>query len=126
MKSYSKFFISIATAALCATAGLLVEIIGGVFAWAVFRGIQGIILASVVGGFTALLIRRSTNWPASSLAGAIGAFLAAYFAISCMEVYRAGSLEWVIKGGLYGGVWGVSFAAILGPLGLLKRDREAD
>ena len=43
-----------------------------------------------------------------------------------MEVYRPGSLEWAVKGGLYGAAWGVPFAAVLGPLGLLRRDRKAE
>ncbi|MDB4403811.1 hypothetical protein N9154_00570 [Akkermansiaceae bacterium] len=126
MKLHSQLFISVATAALCAIAGLLFEVIGGVIAWTVFRGVQGILLAAVVGGFTALLIRRSTNCPASSVAGAIGALIAAYFTISCMEAYRPGSLEWAVKGGLYGAAWGVPFAVILGPLGLLGRNRKAE
>jgi hypothetical protein len=125
MKSSSPILISVATGAACAIAGLLFEIIGGVIVWTVFRGIQGILLATVIGGFAALLIRRTTNWPASSVAGAIGAFIASYFAISCMEVYRPGSLEWAVKGGLYGAAWGVPFAVILGPLGLLGRNRKA-
>ena len=126
MKSTSPLFISAATGALCALAGLLFEIIGGTIAWAVFRGVQGILLATAVGGFAAFLIRRSTNWPASAVSGTIGAFIASYFTISCMEVYRPGSLEWAVKGGLYGAAWGVPFAVILGPLGLLGRNRKAE
>ena len=104
--------------------GLLVEVIGGVIAWTVFRGMEGILFAAIIGGCTALIIRRSSGWPASSVAGAIGALIAAFATISCMEVYEPGSLEWAVKGGLYGAVWGVPFAAILGPLALLSCDRE--
>jgi hypothetical protein len=126
MKSTSGLFVSVATGALCALAGLLSEIIGGTIAWTVFRGVQGILFATVIGGFTAFLIRRTTHWPASSTAGAVGAFVAAWFTIACMEVYEPGSLEWAIKGGLYGAAWGAPFAAVLGPIGLLRRDRKAE
>ena len=126
MKSTSRLFISVATGALCVLAGLLFETIGGTIAWTVFRGVQGILFATVIGGFTAFLIRRSTHWPASSTAGAFGAFVAAWFSIACMEVFEPGSLEWAIKGGLYGAAWGVPFGALLGPLGLLRRNRKAE
>jgi peptidoglycan/LPS O-acetylase OafA/YrhL len=122
----SRLLISATTGAGCALAGLLVEIIGAALAWTVFRGVPGVLLATVAGGLVAFLIRRATHWPASSTAAAIGAFIAAYFAISCAEISKPGSLQWAIKGGLYGAVWGVPFAVFLGPLGLLRRDRKAD
>lgn len=125
MKSIPPLLISVATGALCAGSGLLFEIIGGTIVWTVFRGVQGILFASVIGGFTALLIRRSTHWPASSTAGAVGAFVAAWFAISCMETFEPGSFEWATKGGLYGAMWGIPLGAILGPIGLLQRNRKA-
>jgi len=125
MKSTSRLFISVATGALCALAGLLFEIIGGTIAWTVFRGVQGILFAAAIGGFTAFLIRKSTHWPASSTAGAVGAFVAAWFTIACMEVFEPGSLEWATKGGLYGAAWGLPFGAALGPIGLFRRKRKA-
>ena len=125
MKPKGRLFISVVTAVLSAMMGLLVEIFGGVIAWTVFRGMEGILFAAIIGGFTALIIRRSFNLPATSVAGAFGALIAAFATISCMEVYKPGSLEWAVKGGLYGAAWGVPFAAILGPLALLSRDREA-
>jgi len=126
MKSTSRPLISVTTGAFCALAGLLFEIIGGMIAWTVFRGVQGILFATVIGGLTAFVIRRTTHWPASSIAGAVGALIAAYFTIACMEVFRPGSLEWAIKGGLYGAAWGLPFAVVLGPLGLLHRSRKAE
>jgi hypothetical protein len=125
MKRTSRLFISVATGSFCALAGLLFEIIAGTFAWTVFRGIQGLLFATVVGGFTAFLIRRSTRWPASSTAGAVGAFVAAWFTIACMEVFEPGSLEWATKGGLYGAAWGLPVGAVLGPLGLIRQNRKA-
>lgn len=126
MKLTSRLLISVATGSLCALAGLLFEIIGGTIAWTVFRGVQGILFAAVIAGFTAFLIRRSTHWPASSIAGAAGAFAAAWFTIGCMEVYEPGSLEWATKGGFYGAAWGLPFGALLGPIGLLRRHRKAE
>lgn len=126
MKLTSRLLISVATGSLCALAGLLFEIIGGTIAWTVFRGVQGILFAAVIGGFTAFLIRRSTHWPASSIAGAVGAFVAAWFTIACMEVYEPGSLEWAIKGGLYGAAWGLPVGVFLGPIGLFRRHRKAE
>jgi len=95
-------------------------------AWTVFRGVQGILFAMVVGGLSAFLIRRTTHWPASSIAGGAGASLAAFFTISCMEVYQPGSFEWATKGGLYGAAVGIPLGAILGLLGLLHRNRKAE
>ena len=59
-------------------------------------------------------------------AGAVGACVAAFAAIACMEVFEPGSLEWAIKGGLFGAALGLPVGAILGPIGLLHRQRKAE
>ena len=105
-------------------AGLLFEVFGGLITWTFFRGVQGILLASTVGGLSPLLIRRLRRWPASSSAGAVGALVGSFFAISCMEVYPPGSIEWALKGGFHGAMWGLPVAMLLGLLGLLRHRSE--
>ena len=136
MKSISRLFVSVATGALCALAGLLFGIIGLILVFAmsllpdVLSGIclLGVwLFATVVGGLSAFLIRRSTHWPASSIAGAVGACIAVALFMACPAILGSGSLlEGVTKGGLYGARIGVPLGAILGPLGLLQRRRKSN
>ncbi len=100
--------------------GLLAELTAGVFAWTVFRGLPGVIFALVIGGCCAFVIRRSTSFPASPIAGAVGAMAGAFLAIASGEVLPPGSVDWAFKGGLYGAMVGVPIGATLGPLALLK------
>jgi hypothetical protein len=69
-------------------------------------------------GFTAYLIRGVTHWPAYPFAGIVGSLVATFFCWSSGEVYVIGSLDWAIRGGLYGAAWGLPIAGILGPLAL--------
>ncbi len=112
---------SMATGAFSAFVGLAGVLLGGVAAWTVFRGIPGIIIAMILGGVTAVAIRRFKSWPASTIAGAVGAMVAAYLAIACAEVFEPGSYDWALKGGMYGGMIGIPLGGLLGLLGLPKR-----
>ena len=61
------------------------------------------------------------SWPASTIAGAVGAMVAAYVAIANAEVVEPGSWDWALTGGLRGGMIGIPLGGALGPLGLTKR-----
>lgn len=112
---------SIVTGGASAFVGLLFEIGGGLIAWNIFRGVQGILFALVVGGITAWTIRRFLSLPASPIAGAIGAMVAAYLTIASAEILQPGSFEWAVKGGAYGAMIGVPIGAVLGPIALFYR-----
>ena len=118
--------VAIATGALSSLLGLLFAIVGGVVAWTIFRGIPGILFAMVVGGLSAFAIRRFASLPASPIAGATGAMVAAYLAIASGEVLIPGSFDWAVKGGLYGAMIGVPLGAALGPLALRRPDRKGE
>lgn len=107
MTTTLRTLVAIATGALSSLLGLLFAIAGGFVAWTVFRGVPGILFAMVVGGLSAFAIRRFTSLPASPIAGAIGAMVAAYLAIANREVLTPGSFDWAVKGGLYGAMIGV-------------------
>jgi peptidoglycan/LPS O-acetylase OafA/YrhL len=126
MTTTLRVLVAIATGLLSALVGLLFAIAGGVVAWTVFRGIPGVLLAMVVGGLTAFAIRRFASLPASTIAGAIGAAVAAFLAIACGEVVSPGSVEWAVKGGLYGAMVGGPIGAVLGPLALGRPDEKSE
>jgi hypothetical protein len=112
----SPIFASIITGGASALVGLLFEIGGGLIAWNIFRGVRGILFALVVGGITAWTIRRYFSLPASPIAGAIGAMVAGYMTMAFAEMVQPGSLEWAVKGGAYGAMFGVPIGAVLGAL----------
>ncbi|TWU17467.1 hypothetical protein [Bythopirellula polymerisocia] len=124
MTTTLRVLIAIATGALSSLVGLLFAIAGGVVAWTVFRGVPCILLAMIVGGLSAFAIRRFGSLPASPIAGATGAMIAAYLAIASGEVVSPGSFDWAVKGGLYGAMIGVPMGAALGPLALRRPDKE--
>ncbi len=108
------------TGGASAFTGLLAELGGGVIAWKIFRGPQGVVFATIVGGMTAWSIRRYAKLPASPAAGAIGAMAASYVAIAS-KILQPGSADWAIMGGAYGATVGVSIGALLGPIALAYR-----
>ena len=120
MNAIKRLFLSMGTGALCTLAGLLLEVIGGLIVWKLFTFPTGPLFAAILGGLTAYWIRQSTLWPASSTAGAVGALVAAFFCMICLDVYEPGSLEWAVKGGLYGAILGVPIGMVLGPIGLVR------
>ncbi len=115
---------SLATGALAALFGLLATIAGGLLALNLFRGVWGILFAMTLGGLSAFAFRRLGGLPASSVAGAVGAMVAAYVTIASSETLQPGSAFWAIRGGIYGAMVGVPIGALLGPLGLRSLNRE--
>lgn len=105
-----------ATGALASLLGMVVMLLVGVVSWEMARGINGLLLAALSGTGAALLMRWRFGWPVSVIAGFVGASLAAFAAISTGEVWEPGSLEWAVKGGLYGGALAVVIGAFLGLL----------
>ena len=124
MTTSMRALFAIASGAFSSLVGLLFTIAGGVAAWTVFRGIPGVMMAMIVGGLTAFAIRRFTTLPASPIAGAIGAMVAAYLAIASAEVLSPGSFDWAVKGGLYGAMIGAPIGAAFGPLALFETPRK--
>ena len=107
-----------ATGVLASLLGMVVMLLVGVISWEMARGINGLLLAALSGAGAALLMRWRLGWPVSVIAGFVGAALAAFAAISTGEVWEPGSLEWAVKGGLYGGILAVVMGSLLGLLAL--------
>ncbi|MBE9029954.1 hypothetical protein IQ266_09465 [filamentous cyanobacterium LEGE 11480] len=111
---------AMATGAFATLVGLISFTLIGCIAWPIIRGPRGLLIALIIGGLTALLIRRQTTWPASIFAGMIGSFMASYATLSMGEVLSPGSLTWAIQGGAYGAAIGTPIGSILGLIGLLR------
>ena len=111
---------AVLTGIFATVSGLCVVLFIGLLAWPLVRGLPGILLGAAAGAATAAVVRSLSQWPASVLAGACGSLVASYFAIASAEVMDPGTLEWVIKGGVFGGAFGVPVGAVLGLLGLTR------
>lgn len=120
MKSTMKTIFQIVSGAMLATViGLLVMLLVGLLSWPLARGVNGIAIGLIASTVFALLLRKKADWPNSILVSGIGAMVACYFAISTAEILPPGSVQWMLKGGLYGAAFGVPVAAILSPLALI-------
>ena len=104
---------------LATVIGLLAMLLVGLLSWPLARGVNGIAIGLIASTVFALLLRKKADWPISILVSGIGAMVACYFAISTAEILPPGSVQWMLKGGLYGAAFGVPVAAILSPLALI-------
>jgi len=109
---------AILTGILATVSGLCVVLFVGLLAWPLVRGVPGVLIGAAAGAGTAAALRVVAHRPASVLAGGCGSLVASYFAIASAELIDPGTLEWVIKGGLYGAAFGAPVGAVLGLLGL--------
>lgn len=125
MKSILKYCVC---SAISAFVGLSCAMtIGGLW-WPPGAGLTLIAIGLAVGGCFAGVMRFRLGWPASIVASGIGAMVACYFGAATAELLPPGSLEWMLKGGLYGACFGLPMAILLGPMGLIENrllDRQA-
>ena len=109
----------------CAFAGLLVMLVLGMANWTVVRGLNGILLSGVVAGVTGVLLRSFGELRCSYGAAVAAGMLAAYGALATAELVQPGSVEWAVRGGLYGAFWGGLVAVIFSiPKALVATHRE--
>lgn len=111
MNNARRLFTSVGTGAFAALCGLVLTLTAAVFAWSIFRGIPGVLFAMVIGAVIAFAIRKATTLPASPVAGAVGSMVGAFLSIASAEELEPGSLDWALKGGLYGVMVGVPIGA---------------
>lgn len=104
---------------LSALVGLVSVLVTGWIAWNIGSGISGIMLGACVAGAVAMLLKRC-GMVVSIFAGCFGAAVASYLAVATAEQLPPGSIEWVLKGGLYGAAVGLPLAFLLGTLGLIE------
>jgi len=109
----------------CAFAGLLVMLCLGMANWTVVRGPSGILLSGVVAGVSGVLLRAFGELRCSYGAAVAAGMLAAYGALATAELVQPGSVEWAVRGGLYGAFWGGLVAVIFSiPKALVATHRE--
>ena len=113
--------LAIATGIASTFSGLIIFLILGVVTGAVQYGVIGILLAMFIGGATGTALKRHTALPSSTIAGAVGAMISSYAALSMGEAFDIGTLEWGIKGGAYAAIVGIIIGGFLGILGLIRR-----
>jgi hypothetical protein len=101
-------------AVIAATAGIAAVVIVGMLAWDAVSGLNGVIIAAVVGALLGGVLRGFGDWPVRSLAGGLGAAVGGFFAVCAAEQSPPGSAAWAVYGGLLGAVFGVPVAAITG------------
>lgn len=99
-----------------AISGVAATLTLGFFAWSQLEGPMLIVLAIIVSGVVATICKtRGLN--GSVIAAALGGFLGAYGAVASGEFFEPGSLDWVIRGGVYGVCLGGMASLMLSPLG---------
>ncbi|TWU02538.1 hypothetical protein Pla52n_35880 [Stieleria varia] len=116
----NRLFVSCAASALAALLGLVSAMVFGMLWWPPGGGVTLMGIGLTTAGCFAQLLSMRLNWPVSVFASGFGAMLACFFAASAAEVLPPGSIEWFLKGGMYGACVGLPVAAFLGPTGLAK------
>ena len=111
---------SCGASALSTLVGLIGALLVGVLWWPPGAGLALIGIGLVTAGSLARFLAVRYNWPASVIASGIGAMVACFFAGATAEVLPPGSMEWMVKGGVYGACFGLPVAILLGPLGLIE------
>jgi len=96
--------------------GLLALLLAGVLSWPLVRGVPGMLIGIVGATLGAAILKIIFHESPSVTAAGLGAVLASYVALATAEVVPAGSLEWALKGGLFGAAIGVSLAMLLSML----------
>ncbi len=96
--------------------GLLGLLLVGALSWPLVRGVPGILIGIVGATLCAAILKFIFHESPSVTAAGLGAVLASYVALATAEVVPAGSLEWALKGGLFGAAIGVSLAMLLSVL----------
>ncbi|WP_442510225.1 hypothetical protein SH528x_001835 [Novipirellula sp. SH528] len=114
--------VKIELATITATAiGLFVVLLLGNLSWPIVRGVPGIAIGTLVAAMVAYGMRSGFEPPPSMIASGIGAMVASFFAIASAEMLPPGSVQWMLKGGIYGACFGIPVALILGPIGLIGK-----
>ncbi len=114
--------IKLELATVAATAiGLLVVLAVGYLSWPMVKGAPGIAIGTAVAALVAIGMRSRLESPPSIVASAIGSTVACFFAIASAEMLPPGSVQWMLKGGIYGACFGIPVALILGPIGLIVK-----
>ncbi|GAA5509745.1 hypothetical protein [Novipirellula caenicola] len=108
------------------TIGLFVVLLVGYLSWPIARGVSGIGIGTGVAAMVAWGMHARVTSPPSIIASGIAAMVACFFAIASAEVLPAGSVQWMVQGGIYGACFGIPVALILGPLGLFKQPSRND
>ncbi|EMI15724.1 putative membrane protein [Rhodopirellula maiorica SM1] len=101
------------------TIGLCVVLLLGYLSWPLARGVLGIGTGTLVAAMVAWGMRSRLESPPSMVASGGGA-MACFFAIASAEMVPAGSIQWMVQGGIYGACFGIPVAFLLGPLGLIN------
>ena len=99
-----------------AIAGVASTLTLGFLAWSRLGGPMLILLAILVSGVAAMLFKARRLNP-SMLAAVLGGFLGAYGAVASGEFFEPGTIDWVIRGGVYGICMGGLASLLLSPIG---------
>ena len=96
--------------------GIIAAQILGLLWWSELGGplvvLAGVLVASL------LSVRfRMRGLSSSVTASVLGAFVASYCAVASAELVEPGTVEWALRGGIYGGIVGIICCLILSPLG---------
>lgn len=120
MDNSKKRYSQIALGPVVATIlGWVAVLLVGLASWPLAGGVTGIAIGTGFSMLVAVLFRWKADWPTSIIASGFGAMVACYFAIATAESLPPGSIEWILKGGLYGAMFGIPIAVVLSPLALL-------
>lgn len=111
--------------AACALSGLVCAMIVAGVRWPSGGAITLCAIGLITAGSLARWLAVRSHLPVSVFASGLGAIAACFFAGATAEVMPPGSIEWMLKGGVYGACFGLPIAVLLGPIGLIE-NRKGD
>jgi hypothetical protein len=92
----------------------------GLISWTAVRGYEGISFCAAMGVAAGFVRRGPGPRSARVFGGAMGAAIAGYAALATGEMFPPATMEWALAGTVYGALFGLPMAALIGSLvGLL-------
>jgi len=111
-----QYLLSSLSSCLCMLLAHLSTLLLGFLSWEKIGGAGLVLLAPTFASVVGFLL-KARGWRVSLIAGACGALIAGWFAVASVELFAPASIEWVMRGGLYGAAFGAVVSLILSPLG---------
>lgn len=99
--------------------GIIAAQILGLLWWSELGG-PLLVLAGVLVASLWSVRFRMRGLSSSVTASVLGAFVASYCAVASAELVEPGTVEWGLRGGVYGGIVGIMCCLIISPLGWMN------
>ena len=103
--------------------GIIAAQILGLLWWSELGG-PLVVLAGVLVASLWSVRFRMRGLSSSVTTSVLGAFVASYCAVASAELVEPGTVEWALRGGIYGGIVGIMCCLIISPLGWMNASKS--